>query len=142
MINTTNPEQAKRLIKKEKSPIMVKAQDPEFNRKLIEYGGFHILLSPETSTDRKDNLRSMNSGLNHVLAKLAAKNKIAIGLDLKEISHLPKREKALRLARVRQNIKIRKKAKVKINVQSFKDERGASALLMSLGSSTQQSKSF
>jgi len=43
MISTNNIEQAKRLIKNSKEkPILVKAQDDHFNRKILEYGKFDI----------------------------------------------------------------------------------------------------
>ena len=49
MINTQNIEQAKNLIKEtietKENPIIVKAQSPDFNRKILEYGKFNILLS-------------------------------------------------------------------------------------------------
>ena len=79
MINTNNIEQAKKLIKssKEKS-IIIKAQSLEFNRKILEYGKFHILLSIESSIEKKDKPKQLSSGLNHVLANIATKNNIAM----------------------------------------------------------------
>ena len=48
LINESNLEKAKRLIKSQKNkPIMVKAQNNEFNRKILEYCNFDILLSPD-----------------------------------------------------------------------------------------------
>ncbi len=141
MINTPNIEQAKKLIKslKEK-PIIVKAQAPEFNRKMLEHGNFDILVSIESSENKPDNVKYLSSGLNHVLAKIAAKNKVAIGIDLKEISHLEKEDKAIILARIRQNIKLCRKAKAKLKIINYKDKRNLTALLISLGASTQQAK--
>ncbi len=40
IINTTKIEQAKKLIKNSKQPIMLQAQNYEFNRKILEYGKF------------------------------------------------------------------------------------------------------
>jgi len=75
MISTTNLEQAKNLINKAKEkPIIVQASSNSFNRKMLEYGKFDILLSPETG-NRRDKIKSLDSGLNHVLAKIATKNK-------------------------------------------------------------------
>lgn len=144
-ISTSNLETAKKLIKKaEKSgkqakPIIVQAQDNKFNRKLLEYGKFDILLSPEAGK-KKDGIKQLDSGLNNVLAKIAAKNKISIGIDIKELSTLEKERKALRLARIAQNIKTCRKAKTKIKALNFKDEKDAFSLLLSLGASTKQAK--
>ena len=141
MINTNNIEQAKKLIKssKEKS-IIIKAQSLEFNRKILEYGKFHILLSIESSIEKKDKPKQLSSGLNHVLANIATKNNIAMGIDIREIRKLEKKEKAQRLARIKQNIKICRKAKTKIKLLNYKDKRDAIFLLISLGASTQQAK--
>jgi len=140
MINTLNIEQAKNEIKKTKEkPIIVLAQDDEFNRKILEYGKFDILLSPERGK-RKDSLKQMDSGLNHVLARIAAKNNVAIGIDMHEISKLEKKEKAKILGRIIQNIKICRKAKTKLKLLNYKDRIDALSFLLSIGASTSQAK--
>lgn len=140
IINTQNLEEAKKQIKNAKSPIIVKAQNNEFNRKILEYGKFNILLSLETSKENKDTLKSLDSGLNHVLAKIASKNNISIGIDLNEIRNLDKKEKALRLARIKQNIEICKKVRTKIIFLNSKDKKDSLSLMLSLGASTQQAQ--
>lgn len=139
IISTKSIEEARNLIKKSEKPIIVQAQDDEFNRKLLEYGNFDILLSPEAGTKR-DKPKQLDSGLNSILSVIAEKNKIAIGIDIKDINSLEKAEKAKRLARIKQNIKICKKIKTKLAVINTKDKKDASALLLSLGASTQQAK--
>ena len=143
MINTSNSEQAKNLIKKaiesKENPIIVKAQSLEFNRKILEYGKFDILLGIESSSNA-DSLRNLDSGLNHILAKIAAKNNIAIGIDLEEINSLDKKQKAIRLSKIIQNIELCRKAKTKIRLLNYKDKRTAFSFLISLGASTQQAK--
>jgi len=140
MISTSNIEQAKNEIKKTKEkPIIVLAQDDEFNRKILEYGKFDILLSPERGK-RKDSLKQIDSGLNHVLARIATKNKIAIGIDISGISKLEKKEKAKILEKIVQNIKICRKAKTKLKLINYKDRLGALSFLISIGASTQQAK--
>ena len=136
MINTTNIEQAKKFIKKEKSPRIVISQDDNFNRKILEYGNFDILLSIEQG-NRKDNIRQTNSGLNHVLAKIASKNNIAIGISLEELKKIEKKRKAERLSKIIQNIKICRKAKTKMAVKATSLDE-AKNLLISLGASTTQ----
>ena len=139
MINTSNLEQVRKLIKTEKKPIIVKAQDSEFNKKILEYGNFNILTSIESS-EKPDSLRQLESGLNHVLAKIAARNNISIGIDLNEILKLDKKNKAIILSRIKQNIKICRKAKAKIKLLNFKDKYNALYFLLSLGASTKQAK--
>jgi ribonuclease P/MRP protein subunit RPP1 len=139
IINTTNLEEAKKQIKKSEPPVIIQAQDDNFNRKILEYGKFDVLLSVE-SGNRKNSLRQIDSGLNHVLAKIAAKNKIAISIDLNEIKKLSKSQKAQRLSKIIQNIKICRKAKTKIKVINTNDKKNTSSLLLSLGASTTQIK--
>src|SRR3989344_1967820 len=122
MINTTNLEQAKKQIKQEKSPIMIKAQDPEFNRKVLEYGRFNILLFPESNVVKKDKPKQLDSGLNHVLAEIATKNKDRIGIDLKDLRSMERKEKT------------------KLALKNIKDKKDAFSLLLPLGASTQQAK--
>jgi len=139
MINTKNITEAKKLIKKSKKPIIIKSQNTTFDRKIIESGKFEILLSPETKGE-KDHPKYLDSGLNHVIAKIAAKNKIAIGIDLKKIQSLEKKQKAKTLARIKQNIKVCRKAKCKLIMINYKDKKDAQNLLLSLGASTKQAK--
>ena len=86
IIETDNPEKAKQAIKSIKnSPIIIKSKNLDFDRKLLEYGKFDILLDIE-KTNGKNTLRYINSGLNHVLARIASKNNIALGIDLLALS--------------------------------------------------------
>lgn len=140
IISEKNAEKAKQLIKKStEKPLIVEAQDDAFNRSLLEYGKFDVLLSPEIDKKRSS-VRQENSGFNHVLAKIASKNNIAIGINLEEISKLPKKEKAERIAKLMQNIKIARKTKTKIVFINDKkiNKRMRVSLLLSLGASTQQ----
>jgi len=139
MINTTNIEQAKNLIKRAEKPIIVKAQNDEFNRKILEYGKFDIILSIEAGI-RSRTLRNIDSGFNEVIGRIASKNKIALGIDMEELSRLAKEEKARRLERIIQNIKISRKTKTKIFLLNVKDKKDAFAFLISLGASTQQAQ--
>ncbi len=142
MINTPQ-EKAKKLIKeaikKKEIPITIKAQNDEFNRKIIEYGKFDILLGLEES-NKTDKLKQANSGLNHIMAKLAAKNKISIGINIEQLRKLNKERRAITLSRIIQNIKTCRKAKTKIKLLNYKDKNNAFYLLISWGASTQQAK--
>ena len=138
MINTPSIEEARRLIKKTETLKIVLAQNDEFNRKMLEYGHFDILLSPEAG-NRKNKVRQTDSGLNHVLTKIAAKNKIAIGINLEELKTREPKEKAQRLARIKQNIQLCRKAKTRLAVKT-KHLHDAQDILQSLGAATQQTK--
>ena len=139
MIETQNIEEAKKLIKKEKKPILIRAQNDEFNRKILEYGKFDALVSVELEKKKK-RLRQVDSGFNHVLAAIAAKNNIALGINLEEIRKLEKKEKAEIVSRIIQNVKICRKAGVKIVLLDAKDKRNAFSFLISLGASTKHAK--
>ena len=144
VINTSNLNQARKEIqefKKSKHPIIIQAQDDEFNRKILENKDTDILISPEIH-QRKDRLKQRDSGLNEVLCKLATKNNIKIAIDLKQIQKLPKQDKAIALARIMQNIKLCKRTKTKIIIfpkEKFK-KQDISSLFLTLKASTQQAK--
>lgn len=137
IITEKDPEKAKKMIAKSNKPIILLARDDNYNRKMLEYGKFDMLLSPELEPG-EDKLKQMNSGLNHVLAKIAAKKKIAIGIDLEKIKNLEKKEKAIILARIKQNINICRKAKARLGLLNKSKE--TPSLLISLGASTSQIK--
>ena len=137
MINNPSIEKTKQLLKAEPSPKIIQAQNDDYNRKIIEYGKFDILLSPE-SGNRKNSLRHIDSGLNHVLLAAASKNKIAIGIDLNDIRNLPKQEKAKRIERIIQNLRICRKKNVKLAITGLNDVNNKQSLLKSLGASSQQ----
>ncbi len=139
MIDTDNLDLARKQIRIAKRPIIVLAKGDEFNRRILEYGKFDVLLSIE-SGGRRDKIKQMDSGLNEIVAKIAAKNNIAIGLDMQEIAGLGKREKAIRLARIKQNIEICRKAGTKMVVLNCEDKRNAFSLLISLGASSKQAE--
>ena len=138
MINTKNIEEAKRMIKLKDGLKIVLAQDDNFNRKILEHGNFNILLSIEIG-NRKDKIRQTDSGLNHVLAKIATKNNISMGIDLNELKSLELKKKAERLSKIKQNIRICRKAKTNISIRTTNPDE-ARDFLISLGASSQQAK--
>ncbi|MEK6850057.1 MAG: RNase P subunit p30 family protein [Nanoarchaeota archaeon] len=140
MINTDNIEKTKKLIKEgSEKPIIVVGQNDIYNRKMLEYGRFDILLGAEGGI-RKGSLRQSDSGFNHVLAKIAAKKGVAFGIDVSKISNLDKKQKAELLEKIRQNIKICRKSNVHIKLINYKDGKDAFAFLISLGASSKQAK--
>ncbi len=137
MINTSNFSKAKDLLKKEEKPKIVLAQNLEFNRKMLEKAEFDILLSPENNTSNTT-IRSIDSGLNHVLCKIAAKKSIRIGIDLEHLRNLEKKQKAIILEKIIQNIKLCRKYKVQLAIKGIRDKLDSHAFLLSLGASTEQ----
>ena len=120
IINTSNINEARKQILKQKKEnpsqkVIVKAQDEEFNRKILENKGVDILLSPEIH-NRKDKLKQRDSGLNEFLCKLAKENNISVGIDLSNIHSLPPKQKAIILSRIIQNIKLCKRTNTKITL--------------------------
>ncbi len=143
IINTSNINKARTEIQKIKKadkqePIIIKAQDDEFNRKILENKDIDVLLSPEIH-NRKDFLKQRNSGLNEVLCKLASKNNIKIGIDLNEIKKLNKKEKAIILSRIIQNINLCKRTKTKVIIfpENKYKKQDIQGFFQALGSSTE-----
>ena|SRR3989344_1992784 len=139
MINTKNLNDARKLIKlSNKKPITIQSQDLEFNRKILEYGKFDVLLFPEETNQKKDKLRQLDIGLNHIMAKIAAKNNISIGINLKKIRESDKKEKAVLLSRITEIIKTCRKTQAKMKAINYDDKKNVFELFISLGASTLQ----
>lgn len=77
-----------------------------------------VLLSPEYAR-KKDFMHYRNSGLNHVLCKIAAKNNVAIGINFNDILKTKEKDKALLIGRIMQNVRLCRKYKVKMILASF-----------------------
>lgn len=144
IINTLNINEARKHIqklKKEKpnEAVIVKAQNDEFNRKILENKDVNVLLSPELH-NRKDKLKERDSGLNEILCRIAAKNNIKIGIDLDELKNKDKKEKAIILSRIMQNIMLCKKTGAELILVGEYDKKNAFSFLITLGASTSQAK--
>lgn len=136
MINLQNIEQAKKAIKHESTPKIVKAQDEEFNRKILEYGKFDIIFGLEESFE-KNRIRQTNSGFNHVLGKIATKNNIAIGFNLEGLKKIELKQKAETLSKIKQNIAVSRKCKNKIAIKT-NSIKEAQDFIIGLGGSSKQ----
>jgi ribonuclease P/MRP protein subunit RPP1 len=113
-------EKARKKIKENKDNLIIfSSNNDELNRKIIEKEPIDILLINQAS--RKDFQKQRNSGFNHVLAKIAKKKKVTIGINLDEI--IESKQKSDILARIRQNIKICNKNKLKMKFISLKQKR-------------------
>jgi ribonuclease P/MRP protein subunit RPP1 len=122
--------------------IILVGRDDAFNRRAIETLNIDYLISPERG-EKKDSLKQRDSGINHVVAKEAAKKKIPIVIDFDEIISLNGKERALRLSKIQQNIKICRKVNCPIRIL---DLSGRSSLIslkafgISLGMSSGQTR--
>ncbi len=124
--------------------IAVVARDDFFNRRALETLKINYLVGLEANP-RSDTLKQRSSGLNHVLAKIARDKKITIIVNLGELIKSDKDEKARRISRIIQNIKICRKANCDIKFATFAkskdeliDEFAIKSLAFSLGMSSQQ----
>ncbi|PIN79604.1 hypothetical protein COV16_03300 [Candidatus Woesearchaeota archaeon CG10_big_fil_rev_8_21_14_0_10_34_8] len=90
--------------------------DPDKDRWIIEKIKPKIMFGFEFQ-DRNDFMHHRNSGINHVTAKLMAKNKITYGFPVADLINSTKQ--GVILGRMKQNIKLCKKYKVEIILASF-----------------------
>ena len=116
---------------------IIQAKDINFNRHIIESKSVDILVSPDKNKGLGSQ-RYLDSGLNGVIVRLAAKNNVRIGINLSELRDLNEIELGLRFAKIRQNILLCRKAHVELAFSGSRDDISARALLMCLGASTQQ----
>ncbi|MFH1801775.1 MAG: hypothetical protein ABH804_03025 [archaeon] len=120
LIHEASFEKARKEIRKNKDKkIIFTSEDDELNRKIIEKEKIEVLLLSQKN--RKDFQKQRDSGFNHVMAKIAKKNKVIIGINLDEIIFSEKMQKAKILARVQQNIKVCNKNKLKMEFISAEE---------------------
>ncbi len=131
LIQEKSFEKARKEIQKNKGKKIIFSGDDELNRKVLEKLSINILLLNQVG--RRDFQKQRNSGFNHVLAKLAKKKNIVVGINLDEIieSKNEKREKIL--ARIKQNIRLCNKNKLKMKFVSLKGNERDVYDLKSLG---------
>jgi RNase P/RNase MRP subunit p30 len=135
-----------KIAKSEKKEIIYSSNDDELNRKVIEKLPVNILLISQFG--RKDFQKQRNSGLNQVMAKVMNKNDIILGINYDEIIEVSNlREKAEILARIRQNIFLCNKNKVRMKfiIQKDKNSRDIydlKSLGLVLGMPTQMVKAL
>ncbi len=118
----------------QKKQIIFSSDDDELNRKVLEKLPIQILLI--NLAKRKDFQKQRNSGFNQVLAKIAKKKNVIIGINLKEILKAKEKEKIL--SRVEQNIKLcnKNKLKMKFIIEKQGDNYDLKALGLVLGMPT------
>lgn len=122
IIQGNNFDEARKEIKENKGKIIIFSNNnDELNRKILEKEKINILLL--NMAGRKDFQKQRNSGFNQVLAKIAKKNNVTIGINLDEIINAKTKQKAEILARIKQNIKLCNKNKLKMKFISLKQKR-------------------
>jgi len=113
LIQSRNFDEAKKKIKENKSKeIVFSSGNDELNRKVMEKEPINILLINQEG--RKDRMKQRDSGFNQVLAKIAKKKNISIGINLDEIITSKGKSKSEIIGRVKQNVKLCNKNKLKM----------------------------
>ena len=122
ILTETDFNKLKSLVKENQDKeIIFSSDDDELNRKVLEKLKINILLI--NLEKRKDFQKQRDSGFNHVLAKIAKKNNICIGINLNEIINSNGKAKSEILARIKQNINLCNKNKLKMKFISFENKR-------------------
>jgi len=121
LIKENTFEKARIKIKKNSDEIIIfSSEDDDLNTKVLEKIPINILLINQSQ--RRDFQKQRNSGFNQVMARLAKKNKVLIGINLDEIISSEKKQKAEILARIKQNIKLCNKNKISMKFISLNEK--------------------
>ncbi len=137
IIQADNFDKARKAIRENKDKqIIFSGSTDELNKKILEKENIHILLLNLSS--RKDRMKQRDSGFNQVLARLAKKKEMTIGINLDEVINPKLKEKSEILARVKQNIKLCNKNKLKMKFISSekRDKYNLKSLGLVLGMPT------
>lgn len=115
--------------------------DDELNRKILEKEKIDFFMP--LLFYRKDKAKQRDSGFNQVMAKIAKKNSVSIGISLNEIINSNGKNKFEILARIRQNIKLCNKNKIKmIFLGDDRDIHDLKSLGLVLGMPTSMTKNL
>lgn len=109
----------KKIRENSEKTIIFSSDNDELNRKVIEKEKINVLLLNQIQ--RKDKFKQRDSGFNQVLAKLAKKKNVTIGINLDEILEIRGEKKKDILARIKQNIKLCNKNKVQMDFIALKE---------------------
>lgn len=110
--------------KKFSGKIGVYGGDDFMNRRIVETLKVDYLVSPEARAGR-DNLKQRDSGLNHVVVREAARKGIGIVVDIGEVSLLEDKKKAIRIAKIMQNVRICRKVGCRVLIASLGKDKGS-----------------
>ncbi|RMD66444.1 hypothetical protein D6817_04120 [Candidatus Pacearchaeota archaeon] len=147
IIEATDAEEAKRLIRKNKGKsIFVKAGGFEFNRKLIEFGGLAGIIFSAESLVRAQREEAVNLkreplvNFDRVMARFAREKNVLIVVDLRGFFSREKVKCARNLAGLAQLAKICAKERAELRLVNYKSKRNAQALLHVLSCPTDLAK--
>ncbi len=143
IIRENDFQKARKRIKENKGKkIIFSSNNDELNRKVMEKEKINVLLL--NLSGRKDRMKQRDSGFNQVLAKLAKKKNISLGINLDEILDSNKKERPKILSRIRQNIKLCNKNKLNMKFISSKkrDRYNLKSLGLLLGMPTSMTKNL
>lgn len=104
------------------------SEDDDLNRKVLEKLKIDLLVIKLEG--RKDFSKQRNSGFNEVMARIAKKNNVKIGIFLDELIFSKEKERII--SRVKQNVNLCKKKEIQIEFFSIEEKRNE-LLLKSLG---------
>ena len=122
---------------RKKKDRIVRARDFIFNRAAIEQKLVDILVFPSIAS-KKDSLKYLDSGMNSIALKIAARNKVSIGIDINALRSFGRKELGEEVARLSQTIATCRKCMVKLAYTGGRNKLNSIALLRSLGASTDQ----
>lgn len=143
LIAGNNFEKIKKEIAATKNPVIFTSKDDELNRKILEKIPIKILLL--SLENRIDKSKQRNAGFNQVLAKIAKKNKIQIGINLDELIEANFKDKSRILSRISQNLMLCKKNNLQMQFIYQKNKRNLydlKSLGLVLGMPTQMTKNL
>jgi len=120
LIKTENVEMLRRIIDKAANyfDIFVLGTNDKINRAALEHKKVKALVSPEYNR-KFDYTSYRNSGMNHVLCKIARNNDKTIIENFSEFLAREKKDRATWLGRILQNARLCKKYKAKFIVTQF-----------------------
>lgn len=127
-------------VDKTKNTIVVGKTD-ELNRKILEDGRANFLLFDKFSESNKK-LKQRESGLNHILCKIAKKNNISFIFDFKLLLEKEDKKLSSNISAISQNIKLLKKQDIMFLFIGIKniDRTALKSFLLTLGADTQTAK--
>lgn len=125
--------------------LIIESSDQD--RQVFEKKSADIIFNLEES-ERNDKPHYRVSGMNHILAELAKNNELIVGFSFSKILNSNFTERAKKLGRIKQNIKLCKKYKVQTCFASFTNDplemrapKDLISLLITLGMDVPKAKS-
>jgi RNase P/RNase MRP subunit p30 len=129
ILREKNFSKLKELVKKNKDKeVIFSSDDDVLNRKVLDKLQINILLI--NLEIRKDFSKQRNSGFNDVMAKIAKKKNIQIGINLDELIYSINRERVV--SRLRQNVRLCNRNRIQMKFIQGKVDRDL-IVLKSLG---------